>query len=309
MCPRYPDFAEFTVGDTGLLKRFLDEDPRCVCEFSAANLIAWSDFDRPKYTFIENCLCICISPLDEQPFFLEPLGRLGNIGWAIEICLKNTGKISRASAECAQYAAAHGYNVVPIANHFDYLYKARDLADLKGRKFDAKRNHIRRFKQYCPRHHFIPITKEHGPEALRLFDIWCSSRRKAVSELPELAWSCQRLAVERAFEHFEELKLIGGCLIVGGTVIGFIIGSRQHNDMACIHFAHAHPDIPGSMQLLLRDACRQVFAEFEFVNLEQDLGLTGLRRSKLSYHPHRIEEKYEIEFRSLFSKAPKEKRI
>lgn len=45
---------------------------------------------------------------------------------------------------------------------------------------------------------------------------------------------------------------------------------------------------------MLWEACRNTFSEFEFVNLEQDLGLPGLRKIKNSYHPIRLEEKFEI---------------
>ena len=34
---------------------------------------------------------------------------------------------------------------------------------------------------------------------------------------------------------------------------------------------------------------------FAFMNLEQDLGLLGLRTAKLSYHPLRLVKKYHVE--------------
>jgi hypothetical protein len=61
-----------------------------------------------------------------------------------------------------------------------------------------------------------------------------------------------------------------------------------------VHFQYANAELSGIYQVLLRDACRHLFAGCTYVNLEEDLGIVGLRRTKLSYLPLRLEEKYEI---------------
>jgi hypothetical protein len=42
---------------------------------------------------------------------------------------------------------------------------------------------------------------------------------------------------------------------------------------------------------------REVWARVPFINREQDLGEPGLRKAKMSYHPHHLVEKYRIRLR------------
>ena len=46
------------------------------------------------------------------------------------------------------------------------------------------------------------------------------------------SWCAEQRAMQRAFEHFEELEMLGGCIYVGDRLIAFTYGSAV-NDHAC----------------------------------------------------------------------------
>lgn len=299
MQPEFPTFKPVEPGDMELIGKFTDNTPSAICEFSFANLIIWRDFDRPTFTLMEENLLIRIEPPDEAPFFLEPLGvqplGVGDMGRITRMCMRHTGRISRASDHFASRMSSDIFDLKPIRDHFDYLYSVRSLAELKGRKFDGKRGHIRRMKKTHPDYQYIGLTMEMGREALAFFEDWCNARQSADGvRVTGLNYNHQRTAISRAFEHYNALRLMGGALVADGKIIGLVIGSRLKGDIACVHFCYARPDVPGSFQTLLWEACCNTFSGFKYVNLEQDLGLSGLRRLKTSYYPTKMEKKFEV---------------
>ncbi|MFH0799585.1 MAG: phosphatidylglycerol lysyltransferase domain-containing protein [Pseudomonadota bacterium] len=296
MRPEFPEFKPVGMSDRGLIEEYAAKSPAGICDLSCANLFIWQDFERPSFTFVGENLCLLLKPLDEPPFFLEPLGS-GDIQSAVDICIGHAGRISRASGEFVSRLPADAFSINPVREHFDYLYRTRELADLKGRRFDGKRGHIKKMKRQYPDYKYVQLTKEMAHDALALFDGWSRCKKDEVSKkgvVSEFTYGCQRAAIVRAFEHYDELGLMGGALAIGSSFAGFVIGSRLKDDMACVHFCYSRPDIPGSFQTLLWGACRGTFSGFEFVNLEQDLGLAGLRKVKCSYYPLKMSEKYDV---------------
>ena len=97
-----------------------------------------------------------------------------------------------------------------------------------------------------------------------------------------------------AFANFRTLGLTGGALLIDQAMKGFVLGSALNAETASIHFMYGDPSLQGTSQILLWEACNKTFSKFAYVNLEQDLGIPGLRKAKLSYSPHKLEKKFEI---------------
>ena len=64
--------------------------------------------------------------------------------------------------------------------------------------------------------------------------------------------------------------------------------------MAIIDIEKADPDIVGLYQMINREFLIHEFPEAELVNREDDVGLPGLRRAKLSYYPVGYARKYKL---------------
>jgi hypothetical protein len=292
MLPEYPKFKSLELDDLILVSQRLDKNPRKICELALANLLIWRDFDHPKVTLINDNLCLLVSPPNESPYFLESLGHK-KILETVEICLKDIGKISRATEDFVSNLSSQKYRITCLRNHFDYVYSTKILAELKGKKFDGKRNHIKKFQKRFPEYKFIPLDPGMRREALDLFEAWFAIRKES-RFFPKLAYTSQKAAVEKAFTFFTRLNLIGGALFVENSMKGFILGSPQNAETLSVHFSYGHPGLQGTFQILLWEACNKLFSNFKYINLEQDLGIPGLRKAKLSYYPLRLEKKYEI---------------
>ena len=293
MIPAYPDFKPLEPGDRDDLLKALGRKKPQESELASGNLFIWKEFDRPQLTRVSDNPCLLLSPLNEEPFFLEPLGE-NNIEETVAVCLKHAGQLARVSEGFAARIADGPYRLCTIRGQFDYLYRREDFADFKGKKYDGKRNHIKRFKAAFPDWKFVSLEPGMKEACLKLFEVW-TRNKKETQYFQRLDEVVQRQAISRAFEEFEELGMAGGAILAGGRFIGFILGSSLNPDTVTVHFQYGDPGAAGVMPTLLQESAARTFARFAFMNLEQDLGIAGLRTAKFSYHPMRLVKKYHVE--------------
>ena len=175
MIPEYPKFIPLEIGQKGEIAEHLLLTPRDTCELTVGNLFIWNDFDRPQVTAINQNVCVLITPPNEPPYFLEPLGAL-KLKETVDICLQHTGRISRASEMVVALLPPDTYKLEPLRDHFDYIYETKTLAELKGKKYDGKRNHVKKFAQGNPGYEYRPLDPGHKAEALALFERWFAVR-------------------------------------------------------------------------------------------------------------------------------------
>lgn len=292
MIPEFPKFRALEIGALEAIKPYCLKANSEVCELAPANLMIWSDFDRPQMTLINDNLCLLVNPLNEAPYFLEPLGS-HKLESTINLCLSHCARVSRTSRAFLDKLTLTKFRVTELRGQADYLYEVKTLAELKGRKFDGKRNHLKQFQRRHPDYEFAPLTGSLKEACLAVFEAWFAARQES-RYFPRLAYTAQRAALEKAFKYYDRLALVGGAMKIAGQVAGFMIGSTLNKQTLDAHFQYARPDIPGIFPALLWAACNKSYQEYKFINLEQDLGIPGLRQSKLSYQPFKLLEKFEL---------------
>ena len=69
---------------------------------------------------------------------------------------------------------------------------------------------------------------------------------------------------------------------------------KINDNMALIHIEKANADIRGLYPYINKMFLVDEFPDVEWVNREEDMGVEGLRKAKLSYYPERFVEKYTV---------------
>jgi len=173
-------------------------------------------------------------------------------------------------------------------DNFDYIYTRESLMTLSGKKLHGKRNHIARFKQNNPDWTYEHLTKDNLSDAWNMNVEWCAANDCAASE----GLKDEACAVRRAFENFEEEKLTGGLIRVGGKVVAFTMGSPITDDTFDVHIEKAFSDIQGAYPMINQQFVINGLEGYTYVNREDDVGDPGLRKAKLSYQPAIMYERY-----------------
>lgn len=169
----------------------------------------------------------------------------------------------------------------------DYVYTADDLRTLPGRRYQPKRNHINRFTATYPDYRYEPLTRNRFAECMQLEREWRRSHEGHASEL-----CAEQQAMQGAFDHFEELAILGGCIYVGNRLAAFTYGSAVNDHTFVTHVEKADTEFDGAFTIINKLFAEHLPARFTLINREEDLGLEGLRRAKLSYHPAAITHKF-----------------
>jgi uncharacterized protein len=283
--PSFPDFRNIALADKGLFESYFSKYPQETSELTFTNFFIWRDCDRSQITSINGNLCVVARPDNEPPYFFEPLGSYG-IEETIKTCLSHVPRFSRVSEKFTKdhFEGKSGYRVEPVRDNFDYLYRADDLIALKGKKYDGKRNIIKRFlKNNIPIYH--KLTADAVPDCLKLLDKWGKSKTAGV---------CFDEPIKEALNNLSFLSIEGAAVKINGKIEAFTIGEMLNNDTAAIYIEVANLEIDGLSQYINQQFIKNEWAHFTFINREQDMGDAGLRRAKLSYHPAKLINKYDV---------------
>ena len=174
---------------------------------------------------------------------------------------------------------------------FDYVYNIHDLAELPGRKYQKKRNHLNRFRGDHPNYRLEPMTAENLPMVRKLTDQWYEAR---LAENPLGDFQLERAALDRAFRHFDQLEMEGLLLWDGQQLLAMAMGSFLSEDTFDIHFEKALERNDGTYAAINQGFAawlREKYPRLQYLNREDDMGIEGLRRAKLSYNPDHMVEK------------------
>ena len=168
-------------------------------------------------------------------------------------------------------------------DNFDYLYYRKDLAELAGKKYHKKKNHVNNFLHAYPDHEQKPMNASLVPQAIEILDRWRQDRGE----------DGDYKSAREALDLFDTLTLRGSIFYVGGKPAAYCLGeSIAKGKMFAIHFEKAIDEYKGIYQFM-----NQAFADFlprffTLINREQDLGGEGLRQAKMTYRPCGFVQKY-----------------
>lgn len=288
---KHIDFHPVTVADKPLFEYYILSSEEQNCDLNFANIFCWSDSYHSEVAEADGFLVIRFDNGGVKSY-MQPVGRgdkrlilerLRQDAFAMHAPLRLYG----LSAEWRDFLEEN----YPSEFAFDapralcdYIYCTEDLAQLQGRRYQPKRNHLNRFvAQYD--WHVKPISRENVEDCIALYNKWLHSREVGETELAE------QHAIRRAFDNFDALGLRGLVLYVDGRAVAFSYGTPITQKTFCTHIEKHDAEVERAATMINREMAKMLEGEFEFINREDDLGLEGLRFAKMSYYPTRLLEK------------------
>ena len=183
-----------------------------------------------------------------------------------------------------------GYTVEHVRNLDDYLYESQKLIKLSGRKLQSKRNHISQFERkytYSVR----PLrTVEERDECYRMASTtWLGNQDEVSEEI-----KAELGALRRTFDNWESLGLVGILICVDHHLTAFTVGEVIDERLAIVHFEKGDTSYAGIYSVINQLFCSMYLSDVQYINRQEDAGVPGLRKAKLSYKPDLMVEKFRI---------------
>ena len=289
------DFKRFTLSDKPLYDSYLEKESGRGCEFSFANLYLWG-----RQSFTELCgHIVMFSQFNRRSVYPYPLGN-GDKKAVIDAIIEDSSargipcRITGVSADARKtieelYPNRFRFHCDEGA--FDYVYSIDDLADLKGKKYHNKRNHLNRFYESYPNFSVEPFGERNIERVKKMVNEWYADK---LAQTPNGDYHMEQAALERAFRDHRELCMDGLVLLDGDEVLAFTLGSRLSSDTLDVHFEKARAGVNGAYAAINNEFAkyiREKYPDIKYLDREEDMGLEGLRKAKKSYYPHHMVEK------------------
>ncbi|MEF2902354.1 MAG: phosphatidylglycerol lysyltransferase domain-containing protein [Terrisporobacter sp.] len=296
-------FRDIDMESRELLNPYFDLVDYEACEYCFNTLYMWQHLYKTGY-YIGDGFAVIVAEYEGNTFSILPLAKKEDmprvIKFVIDYFEKEQKKIyfRGITKEVVDYLKENypdKFDYTEERDLFDYVYDGDSMRELKGRKNVKKRNHINYFlKEYEGRFEYRLLDENDFDACLKLVEEWTSNKEENGQVDEEMEE--ELIGIKKLFNSFpvikDKLKIAG--IFIDGKLEAFTMGEYLNPNMALIHIEKANPSIRGLYPYINQQFLVNEFSDVEFVNREEDLGIEGLRKAKLSYHPVKFVEKYTV---------------
>ena len=294
------NFSPLTSNDIDLVLPYfyLRKNPTCDSVFFDVYL--WKDYYNLEYAIDDNAIFFKLK-VEDEIFSTLPICKDEDLKKSFEK-LKNYFNNVLNQKLRIYLADENAINILNLEpNDFyvkenedakDYIYSANALKTLSGKKLRKKKNHINAFlKENKDNFEYKKLSQKDTNEIWSFLSEWKNQKGETLEKhlIGEIK------GIKDVLQNFNKLEIKMAGIYINNKLQAFSIGSfNKFYKMAIIHIEKANPEIRGLYPYINQQFLINEFNDAEIVNREDDMGLPGLRKAKLSYDPIYYAIKYRI---------------
>ena len=301
------DFRPIALSDRAWIAPLLREESLPLCNYSFPVLYCWQEAFGFGVARLGDRLLVRLES-NLGPAYLWPVGT-GDPAPALEALwqdAKDRGEPLRFIGLTFYHRnwladwRPEAFAFAELRDGFNYVYKTGRLADLPGKKLHAKRNHIHRLDDARPGWTWAPLTEADVPACLAMDAAWYAAALEREGEdVASLEQDHRAMAL--ALEHRADLGLEGvvlrwpGAASPADEILAYALGAPLTESIFDVHFERARGEVQGAYPAVNRSFAqyvRETYPDIDYINREEDMGMPGLRKAKLSYYPDHLEVNY-----------------
>lgn len=264
---------DITLDDKNLLDKFeyISSDYRFSYLYMYSENYKYKIADDDNSVFIYSGTC--------NPSFYMPLGDTERgIEKVMDYCRQNNIKpvFSKITKKYTELFRCLGFKVEEDRNSFDYIFRNSCLAAYKGKQYRKQRNNLSSLLRSCTPEYSTDL-KSHIDEcrAFAMFHYGSDEILKPTMRIMDI---------------LEYTGCDGGIVTCDGSIESFCIYEKISADTVISHVELTNNAIRGVHAFMIKEMSGKI--NEEYINKEDDIGIPGLRRFKMSYNPCSMIEKY-----------------
>lgn len=296
------EFKKIEVNSIQEMLPFYAMRHNMTCDSVFLESYVWKDYYNVRYAIWENKALLWLMENEGRCFSAMPLCREEDLPGAFaaieEYFNEELGYplvINLADEYAVKYLnlPEDKYLVEEQVDSRDYLYNGDAMRSLAGKKLHKKKNRVNAFKrEYEGRYEYRRLCCSDSHDVWVFLDRWRQQKGEEVEE--HLDYEVK--GIHDILKNCSEFSIHMGGVYIDGQMEAFTIGSYNPVEhMAVIHIEKANPEINGLYQFINQEFLIEEFPEAEWVNREDDMGLEGLRKAKMTYYPADYARKYLVE--------------
>lgn len=291
------EFKNITIEDKSIFDMYLKGYDFRTSEYSFTSLLIWRKGCDIQYCIYENALIIKKKDFKGKYHFMQPIGyKKENLRKIVEKLKEYKEEnnmdylfkdVENSFLDDIKDIYGEKFDVENDIDNFDYIYQSEKLISLSGKKLHGKKNHYNNFIKnynYNVKDFSEPKVIE---ECILAAEKWYDENYNGDSYL-----TYELEGIKEILSYFDTLNLKGLAVYIDNELAAFTIGEIVNNNMAIVHIEKGRKDVNGIYVFINKTFVERYFSGIEYINREQDLGIEGLRKAKMSYQPIKLEEKY-----------------
>lgn len=282
--------------DQAVFDAYYTRFPQNICEYTFAQMLLWGESRQHLWTELDDHLIVCFQKREEGRKWYVPVGpdparmirdvMSPSEGFSYLYVPEEVANVFAPFPPGGR--AGDGGIVRATPERFDYVYDLPALRSLEGKHYAEKRNFINRAKKSNPE--VVLLQSSMADECQSLLERWMHSQpREGMNSLVD-----EISSLRIAMENFEKLKLFGVGIRINGQLEAFSFGVELNPSMFVEYFQKSTNVIPGLYPLVLHELCKALPGKYIEINLEEDLGIPGLKTAKERWNPKYQVRKWEI---------------
>jgi hypothetical protein len=178
--------------------------------------------------------------------------------------------------------------------NYDYVYDTKELIELSGKKFHGKRNHLNYFLNHYE-YEYREITEDMADDAMRFIHEFNERKNLQDPHERELL-EMEEEAMQDVFLNLKAVGYLTGAIFIDDHLQALSIGGKLGTKTITVHVEKANIEYRGLYQAINNEFVKHMAANVKLINREEDMGIPGLRKAKLSYNPVKMIEKEIVTF-------------
>ena len=234
--------------------------------------------------------------------YLFPMGDYSNEGGlkgAIETILEDAHchgaavrfeTLTAAAKDAAVRLFPGKFSVTALRDYSEYIYTYDKLVNLPGPQLRSRRHDIRAFyRNFGSRTRIEIMEEKHLDEIRRFQKMWLENRLNGKADIQ---LEHENIVIQLGLSNFSELEITGIVIYIDKVLCGYAYGVPLSADSFDVIVEKGDRRISDIYRVLNLELVRLCCSEYQYINREEDIGVEGLRRAKLSYQPDILLEKY-----------------